>query len=332
MTPQPTSVPANNTNCSETPYKEWIITVVPIYILLITALGIVFNVFVLVVFWFHKKPCTVAEIYLSNLAAADLVLVSCLPFWAVNVSNNFRWPFGQFLCKVVSLGISMNAYCSIYFLVLVSIDRYVALVHAMSFGRMRSSKDAKLGCVMVWGLGLLLSIPTLIYREVKTECNTCSISSQNASVYKLFQGLLTMFIFIIPISVISYCTVKIIQALNNRLQERSNKRRRERKATSLVLAVVLAFLICWLPYHLFGIVDMLENPNQPSVNPAVLGICLQIFTYLAFFNSVLNPILYVIIGDNFRKKVKELSTQWSSGVTFSMVSLRSNTSTTTVRR
>ncbi|XP_076605127.1 B2 bradykinin receptor-like [Chaetodon auriga] len=329
MTPQPTSVPANNTNCSQTATQEWIITVVPIYILIITVLGIVFNVFVLMVFWFHKKPCTVAEIYLSNLAAADLVLVSCLPFWAVNVSNDFKWPFGPFLCKFVSLGISMNTYCSIYFLVLVSIDRYVALVHTMSFGRMRRSKDAKVGCLMVWGLGLLLSVPTLIYRT-KTKCNTCTAKHPNTSVYLLSEGLLTIFIFIIPISIISYCTVKIIQALNNRLKERSNRSRREHKATSLVLAVVLAFLICWLPFHLFRMVGMLEKATLLSVNSTALDTCFQIFTYVAFFNSVLNPILYVIIGDNFRKKVKELSTKWSSGVTFSMVSVHSNMSTTGV--
>lgn len=115
----------NGTNCSQIETEEWINTVVPVYILIISALGFVLNVFVLI----HKKPCTVAEIYLSNLAAADLLLL------AVNVSNRFDWPFGQFLCKVFNPGINMNTYCSIYFFVLVSIDCYVAVVHTMSHNR-----------------------------------------------------------------------------------------------------------------------------------------------------------------------------------------------------
>lgn len=330
MTPLPTSVPTNNTNCSHIVTKEWIFSVVPIYILLITVLGMVLNVFVLVVFWFHKKPCTVAEIYLSNLAAADLILVTCLPFWAVNVSNDYNWPFGTPLCKVVNLGISMNAYSSIYFLILVSLDRYVALVHTMSYGRMRRPKYAKLGCLMVWALGILLSVPVLIYRQVTAKCNTniCHLNHPNTRVRLLSEVLMTMFIFIIPISIISYCAVKIIWALKNRLKEGSNRQEMEHKATSLVLAVLLAFLICWVPFHLVRMVEMLITAKLLKVDETILDIFFQIFTYFAFFNSVLNPILYVIIGQTFRKKVKELFLQSSSGVTFSLISRRSDRSTT----
>ncbi|XP_070776648.1 B2 bradykinin receptor-like [Enoplosus armatus] len=336
----PTSVPANfstssinvdqnNTNIIRCPEKEpqWVYIVVPVYILLISVLGIVFNMFVLMVFCLHKKACTVAEIYLSNLAAADLVLVSCLPFWAVNIKRGFDWPFGLFLCKVVNVGIKMNAYCSIYFLVLVSIDRYVALVHTMSYGRMRRPKYAKLGCVVVWGLCLLLSVPTLIYRKLKhrgkiTECH----SSYSATEFLMYNVMLTIFSFIIPIAIISFCTIKIIQAVNNRLMERLNSQKMEHKATTLVLAVLLAFLICWVPYHLTRMVYMLKDVKVLTGCRLIeiLNICRQIFTYFAFFNSVLNPILYVIVGKNFRKKVKELFKQWSiNRTTFTITSTRS---------
>ncbi|MEQ2245915.1 hypothetical protein ILYODFUR_032944 [Ilyodon furcidens] len=89
----------------------------------ISVLGIALNICILMVFILHKKPCTVAEIYLTNLAAADLVLVSFLPFWAISAWNKHKWIFGRALCKMVNVGILMNVYCSIYFLVLVSIDR-----------------------------------------------------------------------------------------------------------------------------------------------------------------------------------------------------------------
>ncbi|XP_044023011.1 B2 bradykinin receptor-like [Siniperca chuatsi] len=341
----PTSVPANfsttviygdqnHTNhvCSEGESEEWIYTVIPVYILLITVLGIIFNVFVLMVFCLHKKACTVAEIYLSNLAAADLVLMVCLPFWAVNASKRFNWPFGLFLCKVNNLCIKMNAYCSIYFLVLVSLDRYVAVVHTMSLERIRRSKYAKLGCVLVWGLGLLLSVPTFIYRELKHNSQShalCYINTTNTE-YLLTEGILTVFSFIIPISIISYCTVKIIQALNNRFLERVNSQKMEHKATTLVLAVLLAFLICWVPFHLGRIVELLVRAEVLGGCSLINGIkiCNQIFTYLAFFNSVLNPILYVIVGKNFRNKVWEVFKQWSikRTATLNITSMRSTLS------
>uniref|UniRef100_A0A4W6EQC9 G-protein coupled receptors family 1 profile domain-containing protein n=1 Tax=Lates calcarifer TaxID=8187 RepID=A0A4W6EQC9_LATCA len=294
-------------------------TVVPIYILVIAVLGIIFNVFVLMVFCLHKKACTVAEIYLSNLAAADLVLVSCLPFWAVSAARKFNWPFGGSLCKLVNLSITMNVYCSIYFLVLVSIDRYMALVHPLSHERLRRPKFAKLSCLLVWALGLLLSVPTLIYREVEISLTRINL---------LCEGTLSTLSFIIPIPIFSFCTFKIIQALNNRLMEGSNTQKTEQKATTLVLAVLVAFLICWVPFHLVKIIEWLMRAEvlRGCKLGTVVEICKQIFTYLAFFNSVLNPILYVIVGKNFRRKVKELYKQRSlkRRATLSLTSTRTS--------
>ncbi|XP_031166153.1 B2 bradykinin receptor-like [Sander lucioperca] len=350
MTLQPSSIPdlsttalyrdQNNTNGSDCPdlYDwEWLHTSQPVYILLITVLGIVFNVFVLIVFCFHKKACTVAEIYLSNLAAADLVLVSCLPFWAVYTSNGFHWTFGLFLCKVVNLGIKMNAYSSIYFLVLVSIDRYVALVHTMSHGRMRRPKYAKLGCLLMWGFGLVLSIPVLIFRQVRYfpeyGVNACFLDYPTHTVELFSDGMLIVFSFIIPISIISFCTVKIIQALKIQAIERFNAVKTERKATTLMLTVLLAFLICWVPFHVVTTLDLLLRAEVLGGCHllSVIDICNQIFTYLAFFNSVLNPILYVLVGKNFRKKVCELFKQWSIRKIVTSESSRSSNLSSTLK-
>ncbi|KAG8013291.1 B2 bradykinin receptor, partial [Nibea albiflora] len=307
------------TNCSPGKEPEWIVTVVPVYILVISVLGIVFNVFVLMVFCLHKKPCTVPEIYLSNLAATDLMLMTCLPFWAVNVSKNYNWIFGWFMCKIVNTGIHMNVYCSIYFLVLISIDRYLTLVHTMSLNRMRSRKYAKLGCLLVWGLGLLLSVPTLYYRGLKYEheCTSCILKYGSKHISLVFEVLMITFSFIIPISIISFCTVRIINALRNRFLEQLKSQTTDHKATNLMLAVLLAFLICWLPFHLLRTAGMLSKVGILSFN--IQRFYFHIVIYLAFFNSVLNPILYVIVGKNFQMKVKELFKQQRRKMSLTLV-------------
>ncbi|XP_067470217.1 B2 bradykinin receptor-like isoform X1 [Thunnus thynnus] len=313
----------NGTDCPLEKSEEWM----AIYIWLIAVLGIVFNVFVLTVFYLHKKAFTVAEIYLSNLAAADLVLVSCLPFWAVNATHNYKWPFGDHLCRLVNLGINMNACCSIYFLVLIVMDRYVALVHPLSHDRFRRPKFAKLCCLLVWGFGLLLGVPILYFREVKGH--HCHINYPNDTIHLLCEGILIIFKFILPISIITWCTVKIIQALKNRSVEGLNTQQNtDHKATTLVLVVLVAFLICWVPFHLIKILVSLQAVEilKGCDLQAILHICNQIFTYLAFFNSVLNPILYIIVGKNFQKKVQELFSQQSIRRTtiLSLTSTRSN--------
>ncbi|XP_054909347.1 B2 bradykinin receptor-like [Poeciliopsis prolifica] len=299
---------SNSNNCS----LEFNNLGVTAYILSISVLGIVLNIFVLTVFVLHKKPCTVAEIYLSNLAAADLFLVSFLPFWAANVYHKFDWIFGLAMCKMVNVSILMNVYCSIYFVVLISIDRYLALVHPLSLEKMRRPKFAKICCVVVWILGLSLSIPKFINRKLAPDKNITSCSELDETLLQATEWMILVLGFFIPISIIFFCTAKILKALRNRSIQGVKMRKKDQKANALVLAVLLAFLICWVPYHLRSIPTWLYKARilAKCSSEIIQHFCGQFFTYLAFFNSVANPILYVIVGRNFRDKLKELINQW----------------------
>ncbi|XP_029983395.1 B2 bradykinin receptor-like [Sphaeramia orbicularis] len=283
---------------------DWMIyTVVPVYVLIISVLGIVLNILVLLVFWIRKKAWTVPEIYLFNMAAADLLLTSFLPFWAVNVSNKFIWSFGSHLCRIVNVCIVMNSNCSIYFLVLVSIDRFLALVHPLTRDRVCKRTYAKLSCLLVWCFGFLLSVPTLMCRKVKhyPEQNATScIFNCSEAVYITTESIMTVFGFIIPAVIISYCTVKIVHALQKPLEGVKIKTM-EHKATILVLVVLVAFLVCWVPFHIVRMIELLLRteiiPGNDSCEVVrIFDICTHIFVYFAFFNSVLNPIIYITIG------------------------------------
>ncbi|TRY92497.1 hypothetical protein DNTS_028198 [Danionella cerebrum] len=305
----------NDTQCPHLDVWDWLYIMQPAFMFIIFALGILGNIFVLLVFSLHKKACTVAEIYLGNLAAADLLLVICLPFWALNVANGFDWQFGMVMCRLVNTGIRMNMFCSVFLLVLVSVDRYIALVHALSSGRMRRARYAKLSCIAVWIFGLILNIPTLHFRAIQfiPELNiiACILDYPNTNVGLACDILLILIGFIVPIVVITYCTVKIIRALHKQVVDRFNAENTERKATVLVLAVMVVFLFCWVPFHLVTVMDILMRFGLFGGCSFGTGLDIsnQIFTYLALSNSVLNPILYVIVGKNFRKKVRELLKQ-----------------------
>ncbi|XP_047467531.1 B2 bradykinin receptor-like [Mugil cephalus] len=283
------------------------------YILVICVLGIVFNVFVLTVLCLHKKACTVAEIYLSNLAAADLPLLSALPFWAEHALKEFEWPFGGRLCKMVNVFIIMSGYCSIYSLVLISIDRYLALVFPLSHERLRRPLLAKVGCLMVWVLSFLPSVPHLIYMDVITihgNITICIVIYPNYATAVGCEIMQIMLIFIIPIFIISFYSLKTFQALRNRPIEGVSVQKRAKKATLLIVAALLVFLICWIPFHMMAIIYILDYVEVLMLTPNTtifIYVWYPIFINLKMFTSVLNPILYVFVGKNFRKKVKEIS-------------------------
>ncbi|XP_051801570.1 LOW QUALITY PROTEIN: B2 bradykinin receptor-like [Acanthochromis polyacanthus] len=302
-------------------FADWIFTGIPVYILIISVLGILLNVFVLVVFWLHKKACTVAEIYLSNLAAADLFLMSPFPVLAVIAGTKYDLHLSETVCKLVPFSVNINVYCSIIILALVSTDRYLALVHPLTDGRMRRPFYAKVACVLVWGVCFLLNVPTAMYRKAvddpERNFTTCNLNFPSPSMYVVFQGI-RVFIFFIPTFIISFCTLKIIQLgrWEGTLKKELNAQKKEQKATTLVLVVLLAFLICWVPTYVVSILYLLSGVN--IVNGCHffnnLKKCQVTFTSLALSNSVLNPILYVIVGTNFQTKVKELFMQMSTNL------------------
>ncbi|XP_010880591.1 B2 bradykinin receptor [Esox lucius] len=291
---------------------KWLSTYQPAYLILISVVGVVANSLVLCVFCLQRKPCTVADVYLGNLAAADLVLVSCLPFWASTIANNYHWVFGQLMCKLVNVAISMNYYCSVFFLVQISIDRYLALVRPMCQSRLRRAAWAKGICLGIWVLGFLLSLPILVFRQVnyvaKASVTACYLAFPDPD-WQIQRNITNNVVgFLLPVTVVAYCSHHIVMALKEGQLRKSPLGRSERKATKLVFIVLATFLICWTPFQVVRFLDTLDyfQVTTGCLWGHILDICIQLSTYLAYANSTINPFLYVIVGRHFRKRAKEV--------------------------
>ncbi|XP_066502036.1 B1 bradykinin receptor [Hoplias malabaricus] len=290
--------------------SDWhlVYTIVPPYIFILCLTGILGNTFVLLVFFLQRSHWTVPEIYLGNLALADLILLASLPFWAMNILNYFCWLYGEFLCKLVNLSIVVNMYASIYMLVMVNLDRYLALVLTMKARWLRRKRNAKVICFCLWLFGLALGIPTTIYRTVQyspAQNHTVCVIIYPSNALRLTHSLqLNLLGFALPLLVIVFCSFNIVRALHKRREQVGN----DHKATVLVCAVTLLFLLCWGPFHIITFLDMLCDLSvlDEMTWYHILDIGSQFSTYLAFLNSCLNPLLYVCTGRYFRRKVSEI--------------------------
>ncbi|XP_062947480.1 B2 bradykinin receptor isoform X1 [Cynocephalus volans] len=305
---------SQSNNCPDTEWWGWLNTIQAPFLWVLFVLAALENVFVLSVFCLHKSSCTVAEIYLGNLAAADLILACGLPFWAITIANNFDWLFGEVLCRVVNTIIYMNLYSSICFLMLVSIDRYLALVKTMSMGRMRGVRWAKLYSLVIWGCTLLLSSPMLVFRTMKEYRDeghnvTACVINYPSNTWVVFTNVLLNSVgFLLPLSIITFCTAQIMQVLRNNEMQKFKEIQTERKATVLVLAVLLLFVVCWLPFQISTFLDTLLRLGVLSGcwDEHIIDVITQISSFSAYSNSCLNPLVYVIVGKSFRKKSREV--------------------------
>ncbi|XP_010877016.1 B1 bradykinin receptor [Esox lucius] len=309
-----TFLPTSETILNNT--TEWILvhTIVPPYIFTLCVTGLLGNGFVLLVFLLQRGPCTVPEIYLGNLALADLLLLACLPFWAMNILNDFNWPYGDFLCHIVSQSILVNTYTSIYLLTMVSVDRYLALARTIRARWLRRKCYAWVVCLGLWLFGLLLGVLATVHRKVifvdRLQTMACVLEYPDHSTksWKLANNLLMNIVgFVLPVIVIISCSGNIIKALWRRREHVYIEYGNDRKANILIYSVTLLFLVCWSPFQLFTLIDTLCDAELLDETwHQTLDIGTQFSTYLAFLNSCLNPVLYVFSGQYFRKKVSTI--------------------------
>ncbi|XP_056349428.1 B1 bradykinin receptor [Oenanthe melanoleuca] len=314
---------SNSTACPEL-VSWWNIVyyIVPKYLNTICVIGMLGNVFVLFIYSLHKGPLKIAEIYLMNLAVADLIFLVCLPFWAENISKEFNWPFGTFLCSSISASITLNMYTSIYLLVAVSVDRYLTFVHTLNHREIWSKTMTKRICLLIWFFCILLSIPAFLFRTVKDfpqwNITACTLDFPTPWWQTAESLVLNVVGFVLPSSAITFLNFSTIRSLRatararRALGAKGCKWHKGTKATRLIFTVVLMFLFCWTPHHFFVFLDTLFHTEviKGCFWEELINFGEQFSFMLATTNSCINPVIYVFVGKYFRQKALEVFSQF----------------------
>ncbi|XP_078688791.1 somatostatin receptor type 2-like [Branchiostoma floridae x Branchiostoma belcheri] len=286
-------------------------TVLPILYCFLCAFGLAGNVLVIYVVSNFSKMRTVANVYLLNLAVADVLFLLVLPFLATDVIL-MAWPFGDFMCRSVVLATNINGFASFFSLAVLSVDRYYATVQPLQSLQHRTVSKARWVSVGVWSVALVLVCPFIVFARTATDTSGAehcivdwpgtigdpNFGSQVAITYSFVLG------FAVPLLFITVCYALIIFRLRAKgpIPPSGVTARSRNKITVMVCAVVLAFTVCWLPYHVFNIVRIRMGMD---VSLAVRQTALAV-NLLAFCNSAINPLIYHCLGENFRKSFRRV--------------------------
>lgn len=120
-----TNTTENGTLSEQLPFKYIHKVLIPIFYILVCAVGLSGNTLVIYVVLRYAKMKTVTNIYILNLAVADVLFMLGLPFLATQNAISY-WPFGSFLCRLVMTVDGINQFTSIFCLTVMSMDRYLA--------------------------------------------------------------------------------------------------------------------------------------------------------------------------------------------------------------
>ncbi|XP_014349195.1 C3a anaphylatoxin chemotactic receptor-like [Latimeria chalumnae] len=258
-----------------------------------------------VVIWIAglKMKRTVNTVWFLNLAIADLLCCLSLPFFITITALDYHWPLGHSLCKLITSGIVINLFASVFMLSAISVDRCLLMTKPIWSQNNRTTRLASALCTVIWGLAFIMSLPCFIYYEARSnddeyiECNYNFGDHASVETMKITINVTrAIFGFIIPFLVMIVCYIMITRKL------RASHFNKSKKTFKLIVSIIIVFLVCWLPYHVTGILGASLDPESSKSDIFFVIDILSI--NLACANSCINPILYVLMGQNFRGKFK----------------------------
>ncbi|KAF7649515.1 hypothetical protein LDENG_00140470 [Lucifuga dentata] len=273
---------------------------IPLIYVIVCILGLVGNTLVIHVIVNYTKNESVTNIYILNLAIADELFMLGLPFLAAQ-NALLSWPFGSLMCRVVMTVDAINQFTSIFCLTVMSVDRYLAVVHPIRSSWWRRPHVAKAVSATLWSVSFVVVLPVVVFADVLKDDGNCSIVwPEPAEVWKTSFIVYTCTVgFFCPLLVICLCYLLIVikvRSIGKRAQATSSRRRKsERKITRMVVVVVAVFILCWLPFYALNILNLLV------VLPDDFRGLYFFVVVLSYANSCANPILYGFLSDNFKR-------------------------------
>uniref|UniRef100_F7FWX0 Prostaglandin D2 receptor 2 n=1 Tax=Monodelphis domestica TaxID=13616 RepID=F7FWX0_MONDO len=276
---------------------------------LVSLLGMAENAIILFVVGCHMRQ-TVVTTWVLHLALSDLLATASLPFFTYFLAVGHSWQLGTTFCRLHSSIFFLNMFASGFLLSAISLDRCLQVVKPIWAQNQRTVAGAQKVCLVLWGLAVLNTIPYFLFRDTIKRQDERVMCYYNVLLYnpgpdphaacgrRQMALAVSKFLvaFAIPLVIIAACYLAVS------LQVRYRCRRRPSRFVRLVMAVIAAFVLCWLPYHVFSLLEV-QAHYDPSLRRLV-KLALPFVTSLAFINSVINPFLYVLTCPDVLRKLR----------------------------
>ncbi|XP_034144777.1 trace amine-associated receptor 13c-like [Esox lucius] len=299
-----------NSSCVKYSLSKYFYITLYIFFSLISAVTVFLNLLVIISISHFKQLHTPTNLLILSLAVSDLLVgLIVIPAMTVAILESC-WVFGEYFCPLL---LYINFLCtslSLGNLVLISIDRYVAVCDPLMYHLKITAKKMVCCISIFWCFCIVYDavvIKITVNVQVPSRCfEECFFVKGNIwiDIFALFISL------IVPCSIIITLYLKIfVVARSQARQVNSNKavtvpgvktaqaNKSERKAAKTLSIVVFNYFICWIPIYFVKYIYF------ASGNSLSTFIC-----FLPLINSFINPIIYAFFYPWFKVTAKHILT------------------------
>uniref|UniRef100_A0A3Q3JF80 Growth hormone secretagogue receptor type 1 n=1 Tax=Monopterus albus TaxID=43700 RepID=A0A3Q3JF80_MONAL len=292
-------------------YSIPLLMVITIACTLLFLVGVTGNVMTILVVSKYRDMRTTTNLYLCSMAVSDLLIFLCMPLDLYRMWRYRPWRFGDALCKLFQFVSESCTYSTILSITALSVERYLAICFPLRAKALVTKRRVRALILLLWTVSLLSAGP--VFAMVGVEQDSAGDTREcRMTHYAVESGLmgamvwLSSVFFFMPV----FCLTVLYSLIGRRLWQRhretnissrvAHRDKSNRQTIKMLVVVVLAFVLCWLPFHV-GRYLQFRSLDAPSPLLSLLSeYCSLVSVVLFYLSAAINPILYNTMSWKYR--------------------------------
>ena len=302
---------------------------ITVFYIIFEAIGLLGNLLVITTIFLESRFHVMRYVALASLAVSDFLYLILVPSFRIASMVQGRWPFGEMLCYLNTNFARYFYFNTILHLIVVSYDRYRAIVKLPLTYDGTISTAKKVSMVISWIVPIPFFITPILrgrkfhYNPLVFYCEDGLWSSPSSSENTQSDGakamLFSIFLIVLPLLVIVFfnwsvyktakthinaCKIQVesVSGLEESQQRRQEmiRRKAERRAAADVNIIVVSFFLCLLPPWICGLLrNFAGSVKVPAEATLITDGCFMVSAFC-------NPLIYSFRKRDFRASVKNL--------------------------
>ena len=276
--------------------------------------SLVGNLLVCLTIYRNTRLRTTTNLYIVALAVSDLLSATLVMPISAGVFITGRWMYGQTVCELHAFFVNFVVFVTPTTMGVTAFNRYIRVVHPNRYRTIFAPKRSRLILGFVWFLvAAYVAVPRLTgwYKfDFIPGYTSCHVISLNASRKFAHYCIVVSCFFLLPFAIASACYYQVLKATrrHNLLMgmtlpqtvHRGRHRIQEVNVNKSLIAVALAFVLCWIPTAVIALSFRFKNSSDVPRDLQIASV------FLLYVSSAVNPFIYAGTSKHFRRGLCQL--------------------------